>query len=53
MDLAALGAELNIIGTPQSFISHIGEIQCAIDRAVSSVRRKGPVKAGLRSVVCA
>jgi signal transduction histidine kinase len=48
MDLAALGAELNIIGTPQSFISRIGEMQCAIDRAVSSVRR---VAAGLRPAV--
>jgi signal transduction histidine kinase len=48
MDLAALGAELDIIGTPQSFISRIGEMQYAIDRAVSSVRR---VAAGLRPAV--
>ncbi|MFM0472094.1 sensor histidine kinase [Paraburkholderia strydomiana] len=48
MDLAALGAELDVIGTPQSFISRIGEMKCAIDRAVSSVRR---VAAGLRPAV--
>jgi signal transduction histidine kinase len=48
MSLAALEAELNIIGTPQSFISRIGETQGAIDRMVSSVRR---VAAGLRPAV--
>ncbi|WP_165904528.1 sensor histidine kinase [Paraburkholderia hospita] len=48
MDLAALRAELDVIGTPQPFISRIDEIQCAIDRAVSSVRR---VAAGLRPAV--
>jgi signal transduction histidine kinase len=48
MDLAALGAELEVIGAPQSFISRISEMQCAIDGAVSSVRR---VAAGLRPAV--
>jgi len=48
MDLAALGAELHVIGSPQSFILRIGEMQCAIDRAISSVRR---VAAGLRPAV--
>jgi signal transduction histidine kinase len=48
MDLAALGAELDVIGTPQSFILRIGEMQRAIDWAVSSVRR---VAAGLRPAV--
>lgn len=48
MDLAALEAELEVIGTPQSFISRISEMQCAIDGVISSVRR---VAAGLRPAV--
>lgn len=45
MDLAALLGEIDVIGIPQSAVSRIGEIQRAIDRAVSSVRR---IAAGLR-----
>lgn len=48
LDLAALEAELRGVGTRKSVVLRIDELQRAIDRAISSVRR---VAAGLRPAV--